>query len=486
MLDTIRMMNPNKRFLVLAIIVGLVAVAVVVGRRATSPTYVTLFRELDLAEAGNITDNLSKASIPYRLSAGGAEIDVPEADAARARVLLAQNGLPANGRPGLELFDKPSWGMTDFTQHVTYRRALEGELARTIGTLRGVQRAQVHLALPEASPLRRQERSAEAAVVVSLRPNQSLDAAQVRGIGQLVSSSVEGLTPDHVSVLDDTGRPLSGMNADEGEGTLSSHQLELQQGVEKHFQSKVEQLLTTALGASEVRVQVAARLNFDQVDRTVEQYDPQGQVLTHEARSNTGGADSGNTATVVNNDFANSRRVEKIVGQTGNVTRLTVSAMVNSRALGTEGAVQDAQRSQLERLIRDAVGADSARGDRISVVAVAFNEPAPAIAAKNETLPPANKTVELVNKLGTPLAAVLAVIFAFVLAWRALASGRRAVAALPREQEQQAALEAATSPGKAVVPTPENIQLRNRVQAESLGAPEAAARVIRAWLADAA
>ncbi|MES2305363.1 MAG: flagellar basal-body MS-ring/collar protein FliF [Gemmatimonadota bacterium] len=483
MLDTIRMMNPNRRFLVLAIIVGLVAMAVVVGRRATAPTYVTLFRELDLAEAGNITDALTKATIPFRLSSGGAEIDVPEADAARARVLLAQNGLPANGRPGLELFDKPSWGMTDFTQHVTYRRALEGELARTIGTLKGVQRAQVHLALPEASPLRRQEKSAEAAVVVSLRPNQSLDASQVRGISQLVSSSVEGMTPDHVSVIDDTGRPLSSNNADETDVGLSSHQLELQQSVEKHFASKVEQLLSTAVGAAEVRVQVAARLNFDQVDRTVEEYDPKGQVLTHEARSS--GGDSATSQTVINNDFANSKRVEKIVSQVGNVTRLTVSAMVNSRALGTEGAVQDAQRAQLERLIRDAVGADSARGDRISVVAVAFSEPPTVIAAKGDTPTIPNKSVELVSKLGTPLAALLAVIAAFVLAWRALSSGRRALAALPRGQQQNE-LEAIPAPSKAVVPTPENIQLRNRVQAESLSQPEAAARVIRAWLADAA
>lgn len=487
MFDTFRAMNPNRRFAVLAVIVGLVAVAVMIGQRVSKPSFVPLFRELDLAEVGSITDNLTKASIPYRLDNGGSEVLVAEADAARARVLLAQNGLPANGRPGLELFDKPSWGMTDFTQHITYRRALEGELARTIGTLRGVQRAQVHLALPEGSPLRRAEKSAEAAVVVSLRPSQTLDASQVRGITQLVSGAVEGLTPDHVSVLDDSGRPLSGAQADAGDAALSSHQLELQQSVEKHFAGKVEQLLGTAVGANDMRVQVAARLNFDQVDRTIEQYDPQGQVLTHEAQSQ--GGDSANATSVMNKDYANSRRIEKIVGEVGNVTRLTVSVMVNSRALGSEGAAQDAQRTQLERLVRDAVGADSTRGDRISVIAVPFTEPPPVPATKPTETAPAMAPMEIASKIGLPLVGLFAVIAAFLLAWRALSSGRKAMTALPRGSgvlpsgESGNAMPLAARP--EVAPTPEHMQLRNRVAAESLSAPEAAARVIRAWLADA-
>src|SRR5262249_18008582 len=138
-------LDANRRFALLAILVGLVLLAVMMGKRATTPDFVPLFRNLDLAETGSITDRLTKASITYRLESGGSEVDVSSDDAAKARVLLAKDGLPANGRPGLELFDRPSWGMTDFTQHITYRRALEGELARTIGTFKGVQRAQVHL-----------------------------------------------------------------------------------------------------------------------------------------------------------------------------------------------------------------------------------------------------------------------------------------------------------------------------------------------------
>ncbi|MCA9723604.1 MAG: flagellar M-ring protein FliF, partial [Gemmatimonadetes bacterium] len=194
-----------------------------------------------------------KAGIDYRLDGGGADISVPEADAARARVVLAQGGMPGSGRPGLELFDRPSWGMTDFTQHVTYRRALEGELARTIGNLRGVERAQVHLALPESSPLRKLDRPAEAAVVVALRADATLTPEQVRGIAQLVSSSVEQLTPDHVAVLDDSGRPLGGVPALDDASGLSSRQLELQRGVETQLQAKVRELLAAAVGPEAVR-----------------------------------------------------------------------------------------------------------------------------------------------------------------------------------------------------------------------------------------
>src|SRR5690606_14380186 len=169
-----------------------------------------------------------------KLEDAGSTISVGEGDAARARVTLAQQGMPGGSRPGLELFDKPTWGMTDFTQHVTYRRALEGELARTIGTLRGVERAQVHLALPEASALRKLDRPAQAAVVVALKPGLSLTPEQVKGITQLVSSSVEDLTADRVAVLDDSGRPLLGAPAAEDATGLSTRQLELQRGVEGH------------------------------------------------------------------------------------------------------------------------------------------------------------------------------------------------------------------------------------------------------------
>ncbi|HEY4100164.1 MAG TPA: flagellar basal-body MS-ring/collar protein FliF [Gemmatimonadales bacterium] len=470
-------LDANRRFAVIAIAAGMVLLAFLLMKRASTPDYVTLFRELDLAEVGNITDQLGKASIQYQLGNGGSEVRVPLPDAARARVLLAKVGLPANGRPGLELFDKPSWGMTDFTQHITYRRALEGELARTIGTLRGVTRAQVHLALPEESPIRAQQRPPEAAVVVSLQPNTSLSQDQVRGITQLVAGSVEQMTADHVVVLDDSGRPLTGATDTEG-AALTAHQLDLEQGVEQHLATKVEQLLSSAVGPSDVRVQVAARLNFDQVERTIDTYDPNGKVLSNEQRSQTSADSSAGDAagTVINNTYLNSRKLEKIIGETGNVTRLTVSVMLNSRALKADQAAQDDQRTSLAQLVRNAIGIDSTRGDQLSVVAVPFTDPVPVKVNPADTATIKASAIDTLSRFSIPAVALLAVIVALVLGLRMLkgSGAPRAIGA--------GTVNPAVAGGIDQLTISDAGGLRTRVQAESASSPDAAARVIRAWL----
>lgn len=482
MIDTFRTMNGNRRMAALGVAAVLLVGAIFAGKWATTPEFVPLFRDLELSESGNITDRLTKASITYRLAAGGTEIDVPSTDAARAKVLLAKDGLPASGRPGLELFDKPSWGMTDFTQHITYRRALEGELARTIGTLRGVARAQVHLALSESSPLRRLESSADAAVVLALNSNATLTPDQVKGIAQLVSSSVERLPVDHVAVLDDSGRLLSQMDSDSAGGLgLSTRQLEMQGEVEKHYVGKIEPLLVAAVGAGQARVQVSARLNFEQVDRTIEAYDTAGRVLQSEQRSEGGTAadGSGKAATVFNNAYLNSRKVEKIVGQVGSIQRLTVSVMVNSRALGDGKTVDDARRAQLEELVKNAVGFDSTRGDQLAVVAVPFDDkPAPAVKAMTDEPPAKASMMEVAGRFAKPGVAVLAIIAAFVL-------GLRALKVPPGRPVDPAALAAAAAGGAAGASVPPDpAMLRQRLQADSAAAPESAAKVVRAWLAD--
>jgi flagellar M-ring protein FliF len=480
MIDSFRNMDGNRRMAALGIAAVLLVGAIFAGKWATTPEYVPLFRDLDLSESGNISDRLTKASIAYKLAAGGTEIDVPSTDAARAKVLLAKDGMPSSGRPGLELFDKPSWGMTDFTQHITYRRALEGELARTIGGLRGVEKAQVHLALSESSPLRRLERSADAAVVLALKSGASLTADQVKGIAQLVSSSVERLPIDHVAVLDDSGNLLSQMESDSAGGMgLSSKQLGLQTEVEKHLMGKIDPLLIAAVGAGQAKVQVTARLNFEQVDRTVEAYDTTGRVLSSEQRSEGGTAEdgAGKAATIFNNAYLNSRKVEKIVGQVGSIQRLTVSVMVNSRALGDGKTVDDARRAQLEELVKNAIGFDAARGDQLAVVAVPFDDkPVPNIKTLTDDAAPKASMLDTAGRFAKPVVAVVAIIAAFVLGLRALKPQGPSNADL--------ALLAASSAAPGAPMMPEGLALRQRLQTESVAQPEASARVVRAWLAD--
>src|SRR5690606_27364013 len=155
-----------------------------------------------IESVAEVTAKLDEQSIAYELTKGGSEILIAETDLARARVLLAREGLPSKGRPGFELFDQPSWGMTDFTQRINYRRALEGELERTITQMRGVEAAQVHLAISQSTAFRRAENPEAASVVLKLRSGARPAADLVEGIASLIASSVDGLDSDKVTVLD--------------------------------------------------------------------------------------------------------------------------------------------------------------------------------------------------------------------------------------------------------------------------------------------
>src|SRR3954452_10863459 len=155
----------------LIIVVGLVAVGLIFGvaQWAAAPTWVPAFTGIPLESVSSMTDKLDQAAVKYKLDRGGSDILVAASDLARARVALAKGGLPTAGRPGMELFDQPSWGMTDFTQRINYRRALEGELERTIGKMRGIESAQVHLVMHETDGFAAQARPTEASVVLKTK-----------------------------------------------------------------------------------------------------------------------------------------------------------------------------------------------------------------------------------------------------------------------------------------------------------------------------
>ena len=310
-----------------------------------------------------------------------------------------------------------------------------------------------------------------------------LTPEQVRGIAQLVSSSVEQLTPDHVAVLDDSGRPLGGVPALDDASGLSSRQLELQRGVETQLQAKVRELLAAAVGPEAVRVQVAARLNFDQLERTIEAYDTAGGVLKLEQRS-TAQPDTiqgGPATTVLSNEFLNSRTVERIIGSVGTVTRLTVSALVDTRALGSDGTLQDADRERLAGVIRDAVGFDEARGDRVSVVAIPFNgvEAATPLVTSPDQLAVTEGpgAIEMVQRLAFPVLALLALILAAVIGLRAAKGlGGTAARALTDGADGDAELGRGGGAGS---------QFRGNAPPDVVAPPQTSARVLRSWMTEA-
>lgn len=474
----------NRRWAAIALTAICAAGIWGVSRWASEPTFVPLFRGLELKDVGSVTDGLTKSGIKYHLDGGGTDVLVPLADVARARVALAKDGLPASGRPGLELFDKPAWGMTDFTQRVTFQRALEGELARTITSLQGIEHAEVHLVLPAQSPLRRLEHAAGASVVLTLKSGVSLSAETVQGITYIVSNSVEQLAPDNVAVIDDAGRVLSMPSAD-GTGTgLTTRQLEIQRSVEHQLAAKIEDMLSTVVGIGRARAQVAAKLSFDQVDRTVDTFDPDGAVLQTEQRSETSPGSSGDAAgaqTIVSNNYQNSRRIEKITGAVGNVSKLTVSVLVDKAALSAAGS-KELTTERLRSMVANAIGVDSLRGDRLSVEAVTFEPVAKAESVAKTKAPPMD-LVLVADRFTRPVVGIAAIVVLLVLALRVLKLGGRAGAALPATAGAQTNGDARgleMTNGQSA----ELAQLRNRLQSGGWERPELAAQVLRNWLTE--
>lgn len=486
-----------RRLVTMGVGLGAVALVLLVSQWAAAPTWVPVVSNAPLESTGSITDQLDQAGIPYRLERGGLDISVAAADVPRARVALARAGLPAAGRPGMEIFDKPAYAMTDFTQRINYRRALEGELERTIGKMKGVASAQVHLAIQETSSFRAPSQPREASVVLKLQGGQTPGADVVRGIAQLVASSVDGLSSENVTVLDDGGRLLSAASEPGSTTGLTSRQLTAQLEVEERLKAKAEEIVSQVVGRGNARVQVAATLNFDQMQRTVESVDPERTVAATEQKAEIipgaqGGAGSSNTATT----YENSRSTEVFAASVGAVKRLTVAVLVNDRPDSGQAARTPDVLSRVETLVRSAVGYDSARGDQVSVVSIPFAIPAlPAPVVE----PPAS-AIDTVRDFQPLIVRVAAVLFAFVLGLLALRTARTTamVAAPGATQALGAAAVPHRVPGPSAPPEhtaasgprmlPElaamqaNSETRTRVGTTVNQQPEMAAKLVRAWM----
>ncbi len=297
-----------------------------------------LYTGLAPEDAGAIVQKLKESGVEYRLPESGGVVMVPSARLAELRLVMATAGIPRSGRIGFELFDKANLGATEFTEHVNYRRALEGELERSIVSLAEVEQARVHITFPKESVFLDSQEPAKASVLVKIRPGAHLGAENVQAINHLVASAVEGLAPDAVSVLDMNGNLLGRPKATGGlDGPDSSEAgLEYRHKVEADLLAKIASTLEPLLGAGKYRAGVSAECDFTAGEQSEELYDPARSVMLSSQRSedNSGSAFAAGvpgtasslprlTSRPANGAGRNSRVTENITYQASRTVRKT-------------------------------------------------------------------------------------------------------------------------------------------------------------------
>jgi len=250
----------QKKLIAGLLLVSVAGGIIVFSLFASKPVYDVLFTNLDMEDAAKVIAKLEEERIPYKTQANGGIIEVPRDKVYKLRLTMASEGVTRGGGIGFEVFDDQSWSTSRFVQEVNYRRALEGELARTINSVREVERARVHLVLPPDSPFVDVEQTrTKASVVLQIKGGARLNPGQVQGIAYLVSSSVKGLKPEDVSVIDTDGNLLTGTN---GQGdnlvAISSHQLEYKKLMEGDLEQRVTRMLENVVGNGRAVVRVSA------------------------------------------------------------------------------------------------------------------------------------------------------------------------------------------------------------------------------------
>lgn len=495
---------------VCAVVVSVALFAFVRGRHEGDfrPIYTALAAE----DAGAVVQKLKEAGTEFRLSDNGSTVLVPSAKLAELRLQMALSGLPKSGRLGFEIFDKTNFGLTDFAEHVNYRRALEGELERSITSLAEVERARVHLTFSKDSVYLEARQPAKASVVLGLRTGAQLSPQNVIAICNLLASAVEGLSPEAVSVVDTRGnllnRPRKTAGTDGLEGSEAN--LEYRDQIEKSLLAKIQSTLEPLLGADRFRATVSADCDFSSGEQSEETFDPARSVMVSSQKSEdiapsasaTGGvpgtasnlprpparaagSGSGPSRRTEEINYQSSRMVKRVRLPQGELKRLSVSVLLD-QDVHWEGQpphfkqVLTPPPAEKMKVIRDLVAGvislKADRGDQLIVETLPFDAtlrseppmptggPGPAPAA------PAQKLQELMRKpvvIGGASAGFLLLAAVIFLALRM----RNRAAALPAPETKEA-LAAAARSGAIAAESP-----AGRIEAQLAGQKELQARV---------
>ena len=374
--------------------------------RASAPSLSPLYTGLSLEDSSAIVSDLQTQNVPYELRGDGDTILVPRDQITQLRMTLAESGLPTRGQVGYEIFDQQSTlGATSFVQNINNVRALEGELARTISSLTRIKSARVHLVLPERALFSREQKDPTASIVLSVRGE--LSAGEIRAIQHLTAAAIEGLTPSRVSVVDDTGRLLASGAGDNPNEILAGEADERKVGIEERMRTQLEDLLSNVVGSGRARVQVSVDLDMNQLTKTSEAFDPNGQVvrstqtrdLANQANgpgdtgqvtvsaqlpgatgsgTGAGGTSEQGSTTEETTNYEITKTTTNELTQAGGVKRLSIAVVVDgtyttdANGNSTYAPRDQPTLDQLTQIVRSAVGYDQTRGDQVQVTNLQF------------------------------------------------------------------------------------------------------------------
>ncbi len=514
-------LSSTLRFTILGVGALVLLVVVVTQLGGSSGSYEYAFTNLSSEDSSEAAAQLKAAKIPFRLEAGGTALAVPATQVYDARLMLAAMGLPRGGGVGFEIFDRGDLGVSEFTQRVNLRRAIEGELGRTIGRLASVRSARVHITLPEKGLYRDEDRKAVAAVVLNLQSGRTMADKELAGVRHLVASAVTGLNPDSVTVVDGRGTVLAGDSSADSKAATQQHDLE------RSLEQRIVDLLEPAIGQGAVVAKVTAAFDSSDVETTADAYDPDGTAVRSEHKSTEqtnqegpgaagvagaaanqpgagvpgggGGANRGMTQREdETRNFEITKTTTHTVARGPRLKRLSIAVLLD----GPGGKVRsDAEVKRLEDLSKSAVGFDARRGDQFQISSAVFNGKTTADGeGVRETWWLSPRTFRLAE-----IAGGFVLFFLMALALMKMRRGGGAtipaqLAALPstallrpgaKVAELEAAMErAALPPGPAGSASPQTAlpgldpatQLRDRARELASTDPQRAAHILRAWI----
>lgn len=403
-LEVLKAWPLTKKLALVAVTFISIAIFAIIITQSRTVNFQLLYANLAPKDAGSVVSWLKGQRIDYNLKNNGQNIWIPAEQLYETRLSLAASGLPSGGGVGFEVFDKQSFALTDFVQKVNYTRALQGELARTITSLAPVEATRVHLALPEKRLFKNQQKKPTASIIVTLIKGGGLEKNQVQGIIHLVSGSVEGLSPEEVTIIDSHGKILEGLKKSSDSQIMSVDMLVFQQQIERRLEKRAQELLDKTMGYGQAMVRITANLDFAKVEKTEEFFDAEEPVIRSQQvqEENSGSNSMGGIPGVQSNlqgniagqenaapttskssrttNYEISKTVSKTINPVGAIKSLSISVLLADKiipAKDEEGQPTTETRSEeelqsVEKMIATALGLDKERGDNINITSMPF------------------------------------------------------------------------------------------------------------------